>query len=210
LKVYRAAEPGAGAALILGHGAGAGQHSTFMTSFARAFSSLGVDTITFDFPYMAARRRVPDRGPVLEASFRTVVDRVREELDSARDALFIGGKSMGGRIATQLAANDSELGVRGLVLLGYPLHPPGRPDERRDKHLAAIHVPMLFVQGERDAFGTAKELESVVSRLAAARLHVVPKADHSLKVPRATTDAQAAVYAGVQRTIAVWIRDLLS
>jgi len=120
--------------------------------------------------------------------------------------LFIGGKSMGGRIATQVAAADPTLPIAGLVLLGYPLHPPGRPTERRDKHLPAVGRPMLFVQGSRDAFGTPAELAPIIETIGpSASIHVVAGADHSLKLSRKDPAAQAATYA-VQRTMVEWVR----
>ncbi len=183
--VYSAAGNRVGAALILAHGAGAGQRSPFLVSFADALAALGLDVVTFNFLYTEQGRRLPDRGPALEACYRAVVDTVRNEVDSARHVLFIGGKSMGGRIATQLAAADRGLPIGGLVLLGYPLHPPERPDQRRDAHLPAVGRPMLFVQGSRDAFGTPSELAPVLGSLSPApTLHVVEGGDHSLKVLR--------------------------
>jgi uncharacterized protein len=194
------------ATLILGHGAGAGQRNTFMVDFAHALSAQGLDVVTFNFLYTEQRRRIPDRGPALEACYRAVIEAVRSEVESARQSLFIGGKSMGGRIATQVAAADPKLALAGLVLLGYPLHPPGRPAERRDKHLPAIARPMLFVQGSRDAFGTPGELTQIVDRLQPTpTLHVVDQGDHSFKLSRKDPAAQAAVYAAVQRAIAEWI-----
>ena len=109
-RVYPADPTSLDAAIILGHGAGAGQDSAFMVNFARALASRGVDAVTFNFPYIEQKRRIPDRAPVLEACFRAVVERVRREVPSAREALFIGGKSMGGRIATQTAAADDGAG----------------------------------------------------------------------------------------------------
>jgi predicted alpha/beta-hydrolase family hydrolase len=195
------------AALILGHGAGAGQRSTFMVDFARGLSALGIDVITFNFLYTEQGRRIPDRAPALESCYRAVIDAVRAEVARARTALFIGGKSMGGRIATQVAAADPALPLAGLVLLGYPLHPPGKPAERRDKHLPAVARPMLFVQGSRDAFGTPAELAPIVSALQPApTLHVAAQGDHSFKLSRKDPAAQAAMYADLQRVIAAWIR----
>ena len=192
------------AALILGHGAGAGQQSAFMIAFAQAIAALGVDTVTFNFPYIEQRRRVPDRGPVLESCYRSAIETVRAGIPSGRRHLFIGGKSMGGRIATQVAAADPTPAIGGLVLLGYPLHPPGRPDNRRDAHLPAIKRPMLFVQGSRDAFGSPDEMTPVLESLTPpARLHLVAGGDHSFKVSKGTD--QAAAYAEIQRTIVEWI-----
>jgi predicted alpha/beta-hydrolase family hydrolase len=207
---YQAERDRVGAALILAHGAGAGQRSPWIVDFARALSSLGLDTVTFNFLYTEQHRRLPDRKPLLESCYRAVIDVVRRDLDSARAALVIGGKSMGGRIATQIAAADPGLDVKGLVLLGYPLHPPGRPDQRRDAHLPAVGRPMLFVQGSRDAFGTPIELAPVLETFTRrATLHTVEGGDHSFTVARDRT-RQTAVFDQVQRTIVEWIRTLTS
>ena len=205
------------AALILGHGAGAGQRSAWIVEFARGLSSLGgaaqsgrrypsVDVVTFNFLYTEQRRRIPDRPPLLEACYRAVIDAVRDRVEAARHHLFIGGKSMGGRIASQVAAADADLALDGLVLLGYPLHPPGRPDKRRDQHLGAIRRPMLVVQGSRDTFGVPAELTPILDSLSPRpALHVVPGGDHSFKLSRKDPLAQAALFDDVQRTILEWI-----
>jgi len=208
--VYSASEPRLDATLILAHGAGAGQHSTFMTTFARALAGLGVDTVTFNFLYTEQQRRIPDRRPVLEACYAAVCTAIQGEVDSAARALFIGGKSMGGRIATHVAAAGLVEPPRGIVLLGYPLHPPGKPDARRDSHLPDITSPMLFIQGSRDAFGTPAELEPVVRTLRApAAVHEVTGGDHSFKAS-SNASRQAAVFDDVQRTIVKWMRDLIA
>ena len=195
--------------LVLAHGAGAGQRSPFMVAFARGLSSLGVGVITFDFPYIEAGRRLPDRRPVLEACYRAVVAEIARVAVGGNGLLLIGGKSMGGRIATHVAAADSALPIDGLVLLGYPLHPPGRPDERRDAHLASLVRPVLFVQGSRDAFGTPAELQPIVEALAPrATLHVVAGGDHSFKIARGAPAAREAFHSDVQRAIAGWIATL--
>jgi uncharacterized protein len=208
---YRAAAPRLGATLILGHGAGAGQRSAFMVAFARALGTLGIDVLTFDFPYMQQHRKVPDRQPALEACYANVIVRAREAMPSAREHLFIGGKSMGGRIATHVAASDRALPVDGLVLLGYPLHPPGRPNQLRDAHLKDVRRPMLIVQGARDSFGTPAELKPVLAMLRpAAVLQVVDGGDHSLKITRSDKAAQAAVYDTVQHRIVDWMRAVIT
>ena len=217
---YAAADPALGATLILGHGAGAGQRSPFMVATARALAARGVHVVTFNFLYTEQKRRIPDRAPVLEACFRAVIDVVsrtgfrdaRGNLSptaAAGGSLFIGGKSMGGRISTQLAAADPRLPIAGLVLLGYPLHPPGRRDERRDRHLPSVGRPMLFVQGSRDAFGTPAELEPILAAIgSAAMLHVVPGGDHSLRLARRDPAAQAAADDDVHRSVVEWIAGL--
>jgi hypothetical protein len=204
--VYPAAGGAADAALILGHGAGAGQRSLFMVEFARALAALGLDVVTFNFLYTEQGRKIPDRAPALEACYRSVIDAVGANLQSARRALFIGGKSMGGRIATQVAAADAQLRLAGLVLLGYPLHPPGKPDQRRDKHLPAIRRPMLFVQGTRDAFGTPDELAPILRALQPAPLlHAIAQGDHSFKLSRKDPAAQAKVFEEVQRAVVSFV-----
>ena len=212
--VYRASESDAGSTVILGHGAGAAQRSAFMVNTARALASLGVDVVTFNFLYSEQQRRIPDRAPALEACYRGVIETVAARIAHARP-LFIGGKSMGGRIATQVAAADPALPLAGLVLLGYPLHPPGRPDQRRDKHLPAVGRPMLFVQGSRDAFGTPGELAPVLAAFdrlprSAATIHVVEGGDHSFKLARANAAAQAAAMDDVYRTVVAWIQQISS
>jgi uncharacterized protein len=207
--LYSSAGPGVGATYILAHGAGAGQGSRFIVAFGYALSALGLDVVTFNFPFTEQHRRIPDRAPVLEACYRAVIETVRADVASARSMLVIGGKSMGGRMATHVAAADGQLTLAGLVLLGYPLHPPGRPHQRRDKHLGSIGRPMLFVQGSRDAFGTPDELAPIVATLhPTPALHVVENGDHSFTVPRKNPTGQAAVIVDVQRTIVDWIRGL--
>ena len=190
--------------LILAHGAGAGQASPFMVGFARALANLGLDVVTFNFLYIEQRRRMPDRPPVLESCYLAAIDAVVKRVESARH-LFIGGKSMGGRIATQVAAADASLPIAGLVLLGYPLHPPGRPDQRRDRHLPALRSPALFIQGGRDAFGTPSELKPAIAALGEkATIHEIDGGDHSFKVRATGAAAQAAIYEDIQRAIAAW------
>jgi predicted alpha/beta-hydrolase family hydrolase len=203
---YRSDEPRRSAWLVLAHGAGAGQRSPFMIATARGLASRGISTITFNFPYTEHGRRIPDRTPVLDACYVRVISAVREQLAAESQPLFIGGKSMGGRISTHVAAANADLPISGLVLLGYPLHPPGRPDNRRDAHLPAIHTPMLIVQGERDTFGTPGELDEVLGRMSPRpTLHVVPQGDHSFKVSRAGKAGQQAIDERVLETISGWI-----
>jgi len=206
--VYRstAAAP-AGITLILGHGAGAGQTHSFMVGFATAFAARGLDAVTFNFAYMEHGRRLPDPKSKLEACYRAVIDVVRGDGTLAGNRLAIGGKSMGGRIASQVAAAGMR-DLAGLVFLGYPLHPPGKPDQLRDKHLPDIKAPMLFVQGARDAFGTPDELRPVLKTLTApAELYVIDGADHSFKVPKSAGVVQAEVYKTIQERADRWLRD---
>ena len=203
LSVYRSES--AVAALILAHGAGAGQQSAFMVAAARAFAARGIVTATFDFPYIAEGRKVPDRGPVLEQAWRDAVAEATTHRDVGDLPLVIGGKSMGGRIASQAAA-AGPLPIVGLVFLGYPLHPPGKPEQRRDAHLPEISVPMLFVQGSRDPFGTADEIRALLPRLApTSELYDVREGDHSFKVP-ARVGKASAVMDDIFDRVAAFIR----
>ncbi|HEV8316403.1 MAG TPA: alpha/beta fold hydrolase [Vicinamibacterales bacterium] len=195
------------ALLVLAHGAGAGQLHPFMVTLARGLAERGIDVVTFDFPYMAQERRVPDKAPVLEASFRETVAEARQRVGPDR-RLFIGGKSLGGRMATHLAA-EGLADLQGVVLLGYPLHPPGKPEQPRVGHLPRITVPVLILQGERDAFGTPDEVRPAFASLGArATLHVVDGGDHSLRVPRSAGVSQQDVYKGVLDAIADWVQSV--
>ena len=200
LRVYRS--DSATAALVVGHGAGAGQNSPFMVRTAEGLAARGIAVATFDFPYMTARRSVPDRPPVLEQAWRDAIARARTELSGL--PLFIGGKSMGGRIASQVASQGVE-GVSGLVFLGYPLHPPGKPEQRRDAHLPAIAQPMLFVQGSRDPFGTADEIRALLPALQHATLHEIPNGDHSFKVSGRGAPKPDQVLNGILDMVKSWI-----
>jgi uncharacterized protein len=177
LRVYPSES--ATAAMVVAHGAGAGQSSPFMVRTASGLAERGIAAATFDFPYITAKRHVPDKADVLERCWRDAIDAARAAFPGL--PLFIGGKSMGGRMASHVAAQGCD-GIAGLVFLGYPLHPPGKPQQRRDAHLPAIAEAMLFVQGTRDAFGTTDEIRALLPTLQRATIHEVAGGDHSFKV----------------------------
>lgn len=211
LKVYRTpqGEPGGqarpSAALVLAHGAGTGQTSPFMIRVARGLALRGIAVATFDFPYITARRKAPDSAPVLEDAWRQAFEHARASEELAGLPIFIGGKSMGGRIASHVAAAGLTPPAAGLVFLGYPLHPPNAPAKRRDAHLPSIQQPMLFIQGERDTFGTADEIAALIPRLhAPVTLHVVRRGDHSFKVPARGEQSQDEVFEEILQTIVEW------
>jgi predicted alpha/beta-hydrolase family hydrolase len=167
--------------IALAHGAGAGMTTPFMEFFAQGIGQRGFRVARFEFPYMAAqwsagKRKPPDREPVLRETWLTVVSML------GRDGLVIGGKSMGGRIASLLA---DEAGVAGLICLGYPFHPVGKPDHLRVKHLQTIKTPMLIIQGERDPFGGRREV-AAYKLSPAIRVKWAADGDHSFK-PRRTS-----------------------
>lgn len=196
-------------ALFLAHGAGAGQASAFMRTFATGMAVRGADVITFDFPYIGAGRRVPDPGPVLEEAYASVVAHATARVLGDVPGVVMGGKSLGGRIASQLAARE-DLSVdrlRGLLFLGYPLHPPGRPNRLRVAHFPRIDVPVLCLQGSRDAFGTPDEIRPHLDACrAGATLHPIDGADHSFNVRGATATRQAAIFAEMHEVMAAWLR----
>lgn len=197
-----------GATVILGHGAGANQLSGFMRLFAQGLAERGLDVVTFNFLYMEQGRKVPDPGPRLESCYRTVIAAAATHKKLKGNRIIIGGKSMGGRIASQVAAlkDADSLGLSGLVLLGYPLHPPGRPDKMRDGHLGQIKAPVLIIQGSRDAFGTADELTTAIKKSKLnATLHIIEGGDHSLKVPKSAGIPQSQVYTDAMDKIASWL-----
>jgi predicted alpha/beta-hydrolase family hydrolase len=170
-----------GTMIVLAHGAGAGQEHPWMVGMATGLAERGLRVLTFNFPYIESGRRTPDRTELLIGCFRAAVAHARQEL-AGRGALFIGGKSLGGRMASHLAA-EGEAGIAGLVCLGYPLHPPGRPDQLRISHLPQIKIPVLIVQGSRDAFGTPDEIRKHVTGIR-LELEVVEGGDHSFKQPK--------------------------
>ncbi len=199
------------ATLILGHGAGAGQLSPFMTNFSRALAARGVDVITFNFPYMERKAKVPDRSEVLEACYAAVIAAVAATDRLGAQPLFIGGKSLGGRMASHLAARVDTLALppRGVVFLGYPLHPPGKPDQLRVSHWDRIAAPLLFVQGTRDAFGSADEIAPHLSRLSVpVEIYRVERGDHSLAVPKNAGVSGAESMRAIEDAVAAWIRRL--
>jgi predicted alpha/beta-hydrolase family hydrolase len=197
-----------GITVTLGHGAGAGQSHPFMRLFASGLAERGFDAMTFNFVYMEKGRRVPDPKAKLEGCYLAVIEAARQHKKLKGNRVVIGGKSMGGRIASQVAATEECADkVKGLVFLGYPLHPPGKPEQLRDAHLKNIRAPMLFVQGSRDAFGTEGEIRAVIKRLRLpATLYAIEGGDHSLKVPKSAGVPQSQIYDSTMDEIARWLR----
>ncbi|OAI44399.1 alpha/beta hydrolase [bacterium SCGC AG-212-C10] len=175
--------PEGGPTLLLAHGAGAAMDSPFMQAIAAGLAESGIRVVRFEFPYMRSRRelgtrRPPDRQPVLLASYREVVEQERR----GSEGVFIGGKSMGGRMASMISHDP---GISGLVCLGYPFHAPGRPESPRIEHLKALQTPALILQGTRDSFGPRDEVEAY-ELSPAIRIHWLEDGDHDFK-PRAAS-----------------------
>ena len=167
-----APQAGNGRLYVYAPGAGANLDDPFGRYLAERLPPAGLSVLRFQFPYMEAGRRAPDRTPVLESAWHAAIAAARP---SAR-ALLIGGRSMGGRIASMVAAEDA--GVDGLALFAYPLHQPGRPDRLRDEHFGGLNMPVLFCSGTRDTFATPDELAASAAKIPNARLHILQAADH--------------------------------
>jgi predicted alpha/beta-hydrolase family hydrolase len=189
---------------IVGYAPGAGSnvHDPFGRYLAHRLAEHGISTVRIQFPYMEARKRRPDPPALLEATWRAAIEAMRDE--SPR--LIVGGRSMGGRIASQVVAAGAE--VASLALFAYPLHPPGQPDKLRDAHLPGIGVPTLFCSGTRDAFASPEELESAASKIAGATLHFLDRADHGFAVPKASGRTREDVYAEAAQALLEWLEKL--
>ncbi len=203
------------ALFVFAHAAGAGHRHPFLTSYAAAFAARGVTVVTFNFPYMEQGRKTPDRAPVLEEAFRrAVVGAVNQVGANAGYHIFIGGKSMGGRIATHLGAALDRWPPApppsGVIAFGYPLAPPrSRKTGDRVTHLKALTVPTLIVQGTRDPFGGPDEIrEALAGAQPAPPIAVLPveSGDHSFAVLKSSGRDQAAVHATIQDEVVAWIR----
>ena len=190
---------------VVAHGAGAGMHHPFLARIADALAARDIATFRYEFPYMQARKQRPDPPAVAEATVRDAV------AEAARVApglpIFAGGKSFGGRMTSQAQASAPLPGVRGLVFLGFPLHPPGRPATARAEHLSQVQVPMLFLQGTRDEFAQLDLLRGVVESLGKrATLHVIEAGDHSFKVPKKRVGkSETDVMQELAETISQWL-----
>jgi predicted alpha/beta-hydrolase family hydrolase len=186
-------------AIILGHGAGQGMNSPFMNYFHTELTSRGLLTVNFNFDYMEQRRKVPDPQLKLQARYRAVIADVVTEHQPKR--LIIGGKSMGGRVASYVAGDIPE--VNGLLFLGYPLHPPGKPDQMRDAHLYGLAKPMLFISGTKDTFAERPLLERVVGQIGErATLVWIEGGDHSLKTSKKGTESLRTAADAIEN----WVR----
>lgn len=202
--LYRKA-PNASALLVLAHGAGAGMSHPFMEAMADLLAGSGVSTLRFQFPYMEAGSRRPDRPATAHAAVRAAVRRASRLAPAL--PLFAGGKSFGGRMVSQAQALAPLPHVRGLVFLGFPLHPPDKPSLERAAHLGDVHVPQLFIQGTRDALAEAGRLRGVVKRLGKrARLWPVKGADHSFGVLVRSGRTHEEVLREMAGVVAAWIK----
>jgi uncharacterized protein len=196
--------PAARLCYVLAHGAGSGMDHPFMRAAASELAAHGVATLRYQFPYRERGARRPDPPPVCHATVRAAVAEAQRRAPTA--ALFAGGRSFGGRMTSQAQAREPLAAVRGLVFLGFPLHPAGSPGIERAAHLERIAIPMLFVQGSRDALAQPALLEQVLQALQArATVHWVEAADHSFHVPARSGRKDAEVHRALLAQVAAWM-----
>ena len=201
------------ALFVFAHGAGAGHFHPFMAAYASGLAARGVTVVTFNFPYMEKKRRTPDRAPVLEDAFRRAVAGAVAHRHVKASKLFIGGKSMGGRIATHLGANLQQWpeapAPSGVVAFGYPLAPPrSKRTGDRVTHLKMMKVPTLIVQGTRDPFGGPDEIKEAIADAKPAppiEIVAVESGDHSFAVLKSSGREQHVVHAEIQDAVAAWM-----
>jgi predicted alpha/beta-hydrolase family hydrolase len=188
------------AVFIYAPGAGSNMHDPFGRYVCRALAEHGITCLRMQFPYMEAKRRAPDRTAVLEATWRAVIETAR----GRGKKLIVGGRSMGGRIASYVVAQGER--VAALALFAYPLHSPGRPDQWRDAHLPSISVPTLFCSGMRDAFAAPDELRAIASKMKRATVHLLEGADHGYAVLAASGRKREDVWAEAVETTLAWLK----
>ena len=192
------------ACFVFAHGAGAGMTHPFMETFAAGLGERGIATLRYQFPYIEKGSRRPDPPAIAHAAVRAAV--AEAGLACPGLPLIAGGKSFGGRMTSQAQAVAPLAGVRGLAFLGFPLHPAGKPSSERAKHLAEVHVPMLFVQGTRDNLAELTLLEPVIAQIGpSASLHLVSEADHSFHVPARSGRNDREVMKEILDTFSTWI-----
>jgi hypothetical protein len=201
-EVYRANR---NVAVILAHGAGNDMDHPFMEHFHRAIAAAGHLCVKFNFPYKEQGRKAPDRMPMLEATWRAVLQAVRDDANLAPKRLFLAGKSMGGRVASHLAAQAEA--CAGLIFLGYPLHPAKQPHKLRVDHWPGLHCPVLFVAGTRDSLCDLDTLKAHLPVIPGpVSLHIVEGGDHSFKVHASLGKDQAAVWNEAASAISDWLK----
>lgn len=192
-------------ALILAHGAGTDMNDPMLSFVHESLARRGLFTVKFNFPYKEQGKKAPDIAAKLERAFRAVWLRVRDDERLQPRRLFIGGKSMGGRIASHLAAQGGEFA--GLIFLGYPLHPPNQPKKLRSAHLGDISCPMLFISGSRDPFCQLSLLEQVLKPLKApTSVCIIKGGNHSFRIPKQSGQPQESVWQEIVAVISQWVQ----
>ena len=200
--IYDAAAGGGGALFVFAHGAGGNMNDRAVVSTSRALNERGIATVRFNFLYKEKKSSRPDPMPKLKDTFSAVIDRARAEISPP--TLIVGGRSMGGRAASMLAADGFD--AAGLLLLAYPLHPPGKPEQLRDAHLPSIRMPVICFNGTRDPFCTPSLMEEVLKRVTTNwEMHWIEGADHSFHVLKSSGKTDAQVLDQMSDTIQNWV-----
>ena len=201
------APAGARLTYVLAHGAGAGMEHPFMRAVASELAALQVATLRYQFPYLERGAKRPDPPPLCHATVRAAV--ARAQLLAGPGVLVAGGRSFGGRMTSQAQALQPLPGVRALAFLGFPLHPAGKPAQERARHLAHIQLPMLFVQGTRDALGTPEEIQPYIKNLRpAAKIYSIEGGDHSFKAPKKLGLSPEQIFESAMNEIDRWVRTI--
>jgi hypothetical protein len=189
---------------VLAHGAGAGMNHPFMVAVADELAALGIATLRYQFPFAEKKAKRPDPPQLAQATVRAAVDAAHNMAPSL--PLIAGGKSFGGRMTSQAQAAAVLPKVRALAFLGFPLHPPGQPSVARAEHLSQVHIPMLFLQGTRDAFAELALIEPLAKRLGSrATLTLIEDADHSFHVPARTGRSDSQVRTAMLTALSTWV-----
>jgi len=203
------APPAARTGYVVAHGAGAGMTHPFLTAVANGFADRDIATLRFQFPYMERKSGRPDSPKVAQSAVRAAVNEAATLLPNL--PLFAGGKSFGGRMTSQAQAASPLPGVRGLVFLGFPLHPPGKPSTDRAKHLFDVQIPMLFLQGTRDEFADLQLLRPLIDQLGPrATLKLFNDADHSFHVPARSGRKDADIRTELLDAVLEWMQKVIS
>jgi predicted alpha/beta-hydrolase family hydrolase len=207
---FQGPKRGADRAVLLAHGAGADMHAATLTTFADALANAGVAVLRFNFPYRSAGKKAPDRPAVLAAATREAAADLAKRTKLPPDRLVLGGRSMGGRYAS-LAVGDADdpVPALGLLLLGYPLHPAGRPEKLRVEHFPRLHVPVLFVSGTRDSLGEKGALEQHALEIdGPVAFHWIESADHGFKPLKSSGITVAAALDEAAAVATAWVTNL--
>jgi len=207
---YLGATRDADRSVLLAHGAGAGMDAPALVAVSQALADAGIPSLRFDYPYRAAGRRAPDRPPVLEQATREAVGELARRTGLPTERLVLGGRSMGGRFCSMVVADEVDpVAALGLLPLGYPLHPAGKPERRRDEHFPRIPCPVLFVSGTRDALAPQAELTAAARSIpGAVTFHWLESADHGFRPLKASGLTAQDVLGDVAETCVTWVRGL--
>ena len=210
VTVFQGSEQGADRAVLLAHGAGAGMDAPALVAVADALERSGIPSLRFEYPYRTAGRRSPDRPPVLEAATRAATAELSERVGLPVERLVLGGRSMGGRYCSMIVGAETDaVPALGLLLLGYPLHPAGKPERRRDEHFPRLTCAVLFVSGTRDSLAPQQGLTDAAAGIAGpVTFHWLETADHGFRPLKASGRTADDLVQEVADTSVAWVKAL--